>query len=99
MNILISREKFTVVTRHTGEAGAERRLVGRGASRLWGTPPRQGAVERPRRGVGGFGGVPRRLFYLFSLLSGGARYVAGVHTAPPSGYPLPGEPHTFFRYD
>ena len=99
MDILTYREKFTVVTRHTGEAGAERRLVGRGASRLWGSPPRQGAVERPRRGVGGLGGVPRRLFLLFSPLSGGARYVAGVHTAPPFGYSLPGKPHTFYRYD
>lgn len=99
MNILTYMEKFIVVTRHTGEAGAERRLDGRGASRLWGSPPRQGAAPRPRRGVGGLGGVPRRLFYLSSPLSSGARSVAGVRTAPPSGYSLPGKPHTFFRYD
>lgn len=98
MDILIYREKFTVVTRHTGEAGAKRRLVGRGASRLWGSPPRQGAVERPRRGVGGLGGVPRQVLYLFSYLSGRAWYAAGADTFLPFGYSHPGWPHTFFCY-
>ena len=89
----MGREKFIVVTRHTGEAGARRRLVGRGASRLWGERlPGKGPWKGSDEGSGVSGVSPVDGFSIFNPFPAGAGWCLGTALRLPRRTATPGGP-------